>query len=239
MFILGIETSGKNASVAILNDSLVLEQILLQEDGRAETRRLPVCVQELLENHGLVPESLACLAVSRGPGSFTGLRVGLVFAKVFGYATGVPLVPVDTFAATVENIVPGIHLPTGQRIEVVEDLRKGQVAWQRFAYDSEAWRAEDVIAVNSLEEWAGLARQKISFTGMSVERIRKQIPDEQLLKPENLLPEEIRFPDAVAVALLGQREFQDSGAADPFELNPLYIRRSAAEEKNLQNKDVS
>ncbi len=235
MLTLGIETSGRNASVALLKNQTVLEQALLKEAGRPDTKRLPVCVKEMLQKQGVKPNDLDCLAVSRGPGSFTGLRVGLVFAKTFGYATGVPLVAVDTFAAIVEQLVPSEDLPQAGTVEVVEDLRKGQIAWQRFVYQNEEWQPEAAIEVSLIEQWAMLPRENVSLSGPGIDRILKQPPENHTLNLETILPEQKRSPDAIAVAILGQKELLRTGPVDPFEVNPLYIRRSAAEEKrNLQ-----
>jgi len=231
MLTLGIETSGRNASVALLKHQTVLEQALMREAGRPDTKRLPVCVQEMLQQQGVKPNELDCLAVSRGPGSFTGLRVGLVFAKTFGYATGVPLVAVDTFAAIVEPLVPTETLPQTETIEVVEDLRKGQIAWQRFVYHNEEWQPEAAIEVSLIEQWATLPREMVSLTGPGIDRILKQLPENHTLNLETILPEQNRSPEAVAIAILGQKELLRTGPVDPFEVNPLYIRRSAAEEK--------
>lgn len=235
MLTLGFETSGRNASVALLKHQMVLEQALLSDAGRPDTKRLPVCVQEMLQKQGVKPNDLDCLAVSRGPGSFTGLRVGLVFAKTFGYTTGVPLVAVDTFAAIVEQIVPSEDLPQTGLIEVVEDLRKGQIAWQRFVYHHEEWQPEAAIEVSLIEQWATRPRENVSLSGPGIDRILKQLPENHTLNLERILPEQKRFPNAIAVAILGQRKLLRTGPVDPFEVNPLYIRRSAAEEKrNLQ-----
>ncbi len=231
MLILGIETSGRNASVALLNNQTVLDQVFLSEGGRPETRKLPLCVQEILRNHDVKPNELECLAVSRGPGSFTGLRVGLVFSKMFGYTTGVPLVAVDTFAAIVEQLAPSEDLPQAGIVEVVEDLRKGQIAWQRFAFQDGTWQAEATIEVSLIEQWANIPRKNISLSGPGVDRILKQLTGKHTINLKSILPEQKRSPDAGAVALLGQRELSRTGPINPFELKPLYIRRSAAEEK--------
>ncbi len=231
MLTLGIETSGRNASIALLDERAVLEQFRFSEQGDSTTKSLPVCVQRMLRKQGIKPYELDCLAVSRGPGSFTGLRVGLVFAKTFSYATGVPLAAVDTFAVIVEqlNLAQG-RLQT-ETVEVVEDLRKGQIAWQRFSQRGNNWKAEDEINVTGLEDWALLSRENVSLTGPTVDRILKQLPEKNALFSATILPEKERFPSAVEVAILGQTELERNGPLHPFELKPLYIRRSAAEEK--------
>lgn len=233
MLTLGIETTGKKASVALLDGQTILAHSCLNDRGRPDTKKLPVCVQQLLQQQGVKAGELDCVAISRGPGSFTGLRVGLVFAKTFSYTTGVPLVPVDTFAAIAGQLNPSEDLPQSAviEIEVVEDLRRGQIAWQRFSFCDNKWNPEAPIEVSEIEIWASLRQENVSLSGPTLERILKQLPENGKFSPACIIPEQKRFPDASIVAILGQDEFSKNGAVHPFELKPLYIRRSAAEEK--------
>ena len=231
MLTLGIETTGKRASVALLDGRTVLAHCRLIDRGRPDTKTLPVCVQQMLRQQDIKADELDCLAVSRGPGSFTGLRVGLVFAKTFSYTTLVPLVPVDTFAATAGQLDPSEDVPQSAVIEVVEDLRKGQIAWQRFSYCSNEWNPEAGIEVSEIEAWASLPRENVLLSGPTIDRILKQLPESGGVSSAGIIPEQKRSPDASVVALLGQNEFRKNGPVHPFELQPLYIRRSAAEER--------
>ena len=231
MLTLGIETTGKQASVALLDGGTILAHRDLSDRGRPDTKTLPVCVQQMLRQQDIIAGELDCLAVSRGPGSFTGLRVGLVFAKTFGYTTAVPLVPVDTFAVIAGRLNPPEDLPHSAVVEVVEDLRKGQIAWQRFSYCDNKWNPEAAIEVSDIEAWASLPRENVLLSGPTIERILKQLPESSGFSPAGITPEQKRSPDATVVALLGQNELSQNGAVHPFELRPLYIRRSAAEER--------
>src|SRR5581483_928797 len=96
--VLILETSGRAGWVAVAaGDSLLRSRQL--DEARRHARDLAPAVCELLDAAGWKPRDVHALFVSRGPGSYTGLRVGIASAKVFAYATGCALIAVDTFSA--------------------------------------------------------------------------------------------------------------------------------------------
>ncbi|MBC8113901.1 MAG: tRNA (adenosine(37)-N6)-threonylcarbamoyltransferase complex dimerization subunit type 1 TsaB, partial [Candidatus Saccharimonas sp.] len=103
MFVIGLDTSGLVGSVALLCDGELLGERSLGEAGRRHAQSLVLELHELLKSHGAKPRDVKAVAVSKGPGSFTGLRVGLVCAKTFAYATGCQFVAVNTFEAIADN----------------------------------------------------------------------------------------------------------------------------------------
>jgi tRNA threonylcarbamoyladenosine biosynthesis protein TsaB len=124
VLVLGIDTAGRNASVALVDG-----------DGIGETRErvgphsatlLPVTA-ELLRDHGARPEDLDLIGVSRGPGSYTGLRVGVVSAKTLGWATRTPVVGVPTLEARA-RLAPG-RVP---RVLVALHAYKKRMLYQWF-----------------------------------------------------------------------------------------------------------
>ncbi|MCO5229968.1 MAG: tRNA (adenosine(37)-N6)-threonylcarbamoyltransferase complex dimerization subunit type 1 TsaB [Chitinophagales bacterium] len=97
-FILCIETSGGQCSVAIGKGSQVLSQAFECEKNKAADR-LPILIASALEQAGIDIKQLQAVAVSGGPGSYTGLRIGVATAKGIAYALGIPLIHVETFLA--------------------------------------------------------------------------------------------------------------------------------------------
>src|SRR5205814_2216971 len=96
--VLILETSGRAGSVALAaGESLLCTRRL--DETRRHARDLAPAVRELFHTQGWKPRDIQAVFVSRGPGSYTGLRVGITSAKVFAYATGCALVGVDTFSA--------------------------------------------------------------------------------------------------------------------------------------------
>jgi tRNA threonylcarbamoyl adenosine modification protein YeaZ len=104
--ILAVDTSGFEGSVAISEDRHVLNQRCLNAEGRRHAQMLVLEVGELLKSQRLKPADIDIVAVSIGPGSFTGLRVGVVFAKTFAWANNAKLVAVDTLQAVAQRNNP-------------------------------------------------------------------------------------------------------------------------------------
>ncbi|MFT6747280.1 MAG: tRNA threonylcarbamoyladenosine biosynthesis protein TsaB [Glaciecola sp.] len=95
-FILNIETSGKNCSVALANGSEVLLLKEVQSEQFVHAEQLHVLIEHVLSKSEVQPSSLECIAISEGPGSYTGLRIGLAAAKGLAYTLGIPLVGVSS-----------------------------------------------------------------------------------------------------------------------------------------------
>ncbi|MBO5661145.1 MAG: tRNA (adenosine(37)-N6)-threonylcarbamoyltransferase complex dimerization subunit type 1 TsaB [Tidjanibacter sp.] len=109
--ILCIETGTDICSVALAKDG---EMIALRESdlGKDHARKVGVFTQELLQEHSIEPDELDAVAVGKGPGSYTGLRIGVSFAKGMCYALGIPLIAIDSLrslaACLVEEVEAGI-----------------------------------------------------------------------------------------------------------------------------------
>lgn len=100
MMILGIDTSSKSGSAALVEGEEIREEIIAGP-GISFSRGLLAMVDGLLARHGIPPRSLSAVAVARGPGSFTGIRIALATAQGISLASGVPLAGVDTLEAIV------------------------------------------------------------------------------------------------------------------------------------------
>lgn len=96
--IVAIETSSAVLGVSLHNDTSSLDHIHLDE-GKVHAEKLVIIVQELLLRNAVRPNQITAIAVSVGPGSFTGLRIGMSFAKGFAYAQHIPIIPVNTLSA--------------------------------------------------------------------------------------------------------------------------------------------
>src|SRR5438552_13744577 len=97
-FLLALETSGNSLGVALHTDlGIVFEENVIE--GMIHGRALAPLMKKALESHNLKPAGLSAVAVSLGPGSWTGLRIGISAAKAFAWAAGIPLVTVPSFEA--------------------------------------------------------------------------------------------------------------------------------------------
>jgi tRNA threonylcarbamoyladenosine biosynthesis protein TsaB len=234
MFVLGIETSGLEGSIALLRDGQCLGERHLNQVGRRHAQSLVLEVGELLQAHSLSSRDVDLVAVSRGPGSFTGLRVGMVFAKTFAYATSCRFIAVDTFAAIAENVPAEIH-----RLIVIEDAQRDDLfAGEYIRDESQRWRLVAPIAIVSMNEFLNARVNSENVTGPGVNK--RGFPGETSIF---LKDPAVTKPRAVMIAKLGGRDFpqgndhESSSETDFWRASPFYLRLSAAEEKRV-SQDV-
>jgi tRNA threonylcarbamoyladenosine biosynthesis protein TsaB len=154
--------------------------------------------------------------VSVGPGSYTGLRVGVMSAKALAYATGCRLVAVPTFHAIAEQ-APA----EAQTVDVIADALQGLVYAQRFRRADAGWEPADELRIEPFETWAARAGDWVSGPGVDgyAARVRGSV-----------VPAEARAPGLEALYRVGLR-LEPLTAAEVMRLEPLYLRPSSAEEK--------
>ena len=239
MLVVGLETSGLVGSVAVLREGELLGERSLGETGRRHAQSLVLELHELLQSHGVKPRDVQAIAVSKGPGSFTGLRVGLVCAKTFAYATGCQFVAIGTFDAIAENCPRDVR-----DVWVVENAQRGDFFVGRYARDEGGlWRQAAPIQTVNADEWL-LARTADDFVvgpGLS----RADLP---CVRACLLTDDTIAKPRAGTIAQLGERKLLAREAtSDPdypvdfdfWKAVPFYIRPSAAEEHRAKQSETS
>jgi tRNA threonylcarbamoyladenosine biosynthesis protein TsaB len=222
--ILGIDTAGGTAGAAVAVDGRVRAETR-EEAGSLHSSRLFRLVDAVLEGSGVGKEDLSAVAVSRGPGSFTGLRVGVATAKGISFSLGIAVAGVSTLEAMAWGAMPfpGIVAP-------LLDARKQQV--YAAAYDGlsgetrlaeRAWNPAGFA-----EELRKLSRPCLLLgSGLDPYSSHFGSPyDPFLTAPRERWP----VPPS-QVALLGHREVEAGRAVGPALLVPVYHRLSEAEEK--------
>ena len=215
MQILGIETSTKAASVAVISDEKVLSEII-QESSSPHSETLQVHIEEVLKNSDA--EKIDAVAVSIGPGSFTGLRIGLAAAKVLAYTWKIKIIGVPTLQAMSYNF------PTNSvTVLPLIDAQKNRAYVQQFRNCS----PQTEIEVKPIDEIITSAEKidgEVFLCGDVLHKIKVELPTNVKFAPINL-----RMPRASNVALCG-KNLLDSGKEDNLmNLEPLYVRRSEAE----------
>ncbi len=245
MLIIGLETSGFVGSIALRRDGQLLEERLLGQAGRRHAQSLVLELRELLHTHGATSRDVQAIAVSKGPGSFTGLRVGLVCAKTFAYATGCRFVAVDTFAAIAENCPCNVT-----DVWVVENAQRGDFFVGRYAIDNaiptstRSWRLMAPVQIVSADEWLANRAASDTITGPGL------TDHAGAISPARLLTDEvIAKPRASSIARLGEQRLLsdatpsiDSGLendTDFWKAVPFYFRPSAAEEQQAKRSGVA
>jgi tRNA threonylcarbamoyladenosine biosynthesis protein TsaB len=160
MYILHIETSTSNCSIALSQDQALLDCHDMKE-GMNHTAKLAPAIQALLLEKGIGPKDLGAIAVSSGPGSYTGLRVGSSTAKAMAYSLGIPLIAMPTLTPLVWAVF-NQHPEADFALPMIDARRKEVYATLIDRSGKEVWPVSSVI----LEE--EFFRNRVSLTGMTI-----------------------------------------------------------------------
>ena len=227
MLILALETSSQAGSVALLDRDTVLSQRRLPADRRSAQTLAPAIADALAEARRK-PQDVRLVAVTIGPGSFTGLRVGVTTAKTFAYAVGAVVLGIDTLEVIASQ--SDAALPQGDRpasrIEAVIDAQRKELFWGRFIRDSSELTRADENRIVPVDQWLAELRAGAIVTGTGIQRILDRLPTDVVVAAEPL-----REPQAVTVGQLAWKQYNRGIRDDLWKLSPKYLRASAAEEK--------
>ena len=220
MLILGIETSGTAGGVALMEDGVLLAERPLTALGRKHAQTLTAELAQLFQQTGRPPADCGGVAVSIGPGSFTGLRIGVVAAKTFAYAVGCSITAVDTLQAIAEEC-PGEL----QALWVIADAGRGDLYVGEFHQSSGTWIRDCPIAIQPARSWGSSRKAEDVVTGPGTERWLKELETNGRVLADH------RVPQAATICRLGERQFQAGIVADVWAIEPYYLRKSSAEEQ--------
>ena len=215
MKILAIETATRVSSVAVISDEKFLAEIN-REDIKAHSETLMPQIEEVLKISGA--EKIDAVAVSIGPGSFTGLRIGLAAAKSLAYAWKIKIIGVPTLQAMAYNF------PTNSATVLpMLDAQKNRAYVQKFK-NCVALSEIEVKPIEEIVIQAGEIDGEIFLCGDILHKIKISLPKNVKIAPINL-----KMPRAVNVALCGKKLLDEEKFSNVMNLEPLYIRRSEAE----------
>jgi tRNA threonylcarbamoyladenosine biosynthesis protein TsaB len=228
MRILAIETSGRVGSVAALqgddSDPLVLREIMLSEDQRTAQRLAPA-MQELLADVGWSPQHVQLVAVAVGPGSFTGLRIGVTAAKTFAYAAGAQVVGVNTLVVLAAQAAASRH--DGATLWTIMDAQRRELFAAKFdGQNSNYGMTNCDVTIVGQEELLASLYQGSRVTGPVLKRLKSQLPHGVVAVDEAFWQ-----PKAASVGQVAWRAYVNGHRDDLWKLSPHYYRMSAAEEK--------
>lgn len=223
MRILAIETTERIGSVAAFQDAKLVAEARLTSDQRSAQSLAPA-LAELLKQLQWRAADLDLIAVTSGPGSFTGLRIGVTTAKTLAYAAGAEVLGVNTLeviAAQVPNVGPN------EKITAVIDAQREQVYSASFVREANAAiRCVEQTRIVDCAEWLAKRQAGEVLTGPGLSRLADELPsDVTIVDPRDWAPR------AATVGETAAAHYENGRRDDLFRLAPQYYRPSAAEEK--------
>ena len=223
--VLILETSSRIGQVALaLGDQV--RGVRQLEEARRHTRDLAPATAVLLAEQGWRPRDIQAVIVSRGPGSYTGLRVGIMSAKTLAYATGCALLAVDTFAAL------ALQAPSSApRVDVLADAQQDKVYVQSFVRAAEGWQPSMELAIRRFADWLAAHEPSAWVTGPGLLKWATHLSAE-VPKVDASLWE----PQPASLLRIGLARYRAGERDDPWMLEPLYLRPSSAEEQWRKRK---
>ncbi|MEQ8908329.1 MAG: tRNA (adenosine(37)-N6)-threonylcarbamoyltransferase complex dimerization subunit type 1 TsaB [Vicingaceae bacterium] len=218
--ILALETSTKNCSVAIFENGKLIDAI---EEGGAysHAEKLALFVDQLLSRNKLDYQDLKAVAVSKGPGSYTGLRIGVSLAKGLCYSLSLPLISIETLQ----------HMAWGARKEVKQeeafycpmiDARRMEVYAAIYNSDLELVKptSADIIEEDSYRDF--IAQKPVYFFGDGAEKCK------EILKNERANFIHLNLPSSKSMGEIAQKNFVQNAFEDLAYFEPFYLKEFIA-----------
>ena len=229
MLILAFETSAKAASVALMDDSRLLAECY-QNTGMTHSQTLMVMAEDLLKQCGKTAADVTAVAVAEGPGSFTGVRIGVAAAKGFAWGREIPCYGISTLEAMAESlgiyegyVCPCMDARRSQVYNALFRVEKGSVV---RCTEDRAIALEDLAG--ELEQLEGPVFLVGDGSNLTYNTLKDRIG-------ELVLPCEHRMHQrAVGVAILAREQAKAGIAPSGGELTPNYLRLSQAEREKME-----
>lgn len=228
MKIFACDSTAKTASVALCEDKILLAEFT-QNGGNTHSETLLPMTEVLLNSMKTDIDEIDVFAVSEGPGSFTGVRIGAATIKGFAHRKNKPCIGVSTLEALATNLAFG----EDKIIVPVMDARRGQFYTARFAFREGALQRLCEDTAQSFEEFSAEIKAlgtKIYLCGDGYAAGRRLLGDEYSYET----PEKLRYQSAYSVAQIAYRKYLDGDRTSAEELRPTYLRLPQAERDRLE-----
>lgn len=211
-YILNIETATKNCSVSLAKNGATILCKEIAEQGYSHAEKLHVFIEEILKETSVNVEDLKAIAISKGPGSYTGLRIGVSAAKGLCYALDVPLIAIDTLAVLAKKV----SIENGLIVPMI-DARRMEV--YSAIFDSNHTRIMEVQAEVLTEESYAEMSHTVYFIGDCQEKCKTVLTKSNF----HFLPE-IVYPSANEMSSLSYEKFTKNEFEDVAYFEPFYLK---------------
>jgi tRNA threonylcarbamoyladenosine biosynthesis protein TsaB len=210
--ILNIETATKNCSVALAKEGKIIACKEIAEQNFSHAEKLHVFIEELLTENQLQFSDLSAIAVSQGPGSYTGLRIGVSSAKGFCYALNIPMIAIDTL----QLIAKQIQIEDGIIIPMI-DARRMEVFTAFYDKNHQQIRntQAEIIDETSYQEIS----ETIHLVGDGTEKFKNTLTDNKFIFHSDVV-----FPSAKQMTQLSFDKFIKNDFVDVAYFEPYYLK---------------
>ncbi|MES2812403.1 MAG: tRNA (adenosine(37)-N6)-threonylcarbamoyltransferase complex dimerization subunit type 1 TsaB [Bacteroidota bacterium] len=211
-YILQIETATRNCSVALAKDGQTLVCKEIAESGYSHAEKLHVFIEEILQEAQLQFKDLSAIAVSQGPGSYTGLRIGVSAAKGLCYSLNIPLLAIDTL----ETLARKLTIEKGIIIPMI-DARRMECYTAIFDQNFQKTRTiqSEIIDENSFTEVEGI----IHFIGDGAAKCKTVLSTDKFVYHD-----QIEFPSANEMSAIAYDKYKKNDTVDVAYFEPFYLK---------------
>ncbi len=211
-YILNIETATKNCSVSLANEGKTILCKEIAEQGYSHAEKLHVFIEEILKEAAISVRDLKAVAISKGPGSYTGLRIGVSTAKGLCYALGVPLISIDTLQVLARQVVneKGFIIP-------MIDARRMEV--YSAVFDTQNNKIVEVQAEVLTEDSYATFSENLYFIGDCQDKCKTVLIKDNF----HFLPNVV-FPSAKEMSALSFEKFTKNDFEDVAYFEPFYLK---------------
>ncbi|WP_017754986.1 tRNA (adenosine(37)-N6)-threonylcarbamoyltransferase complex dimerization subunit type 1 TsaB [Calidifontibacillus oryziterrae] len=226
---LAIDTSNLVMGIAVTDKNVIIGEYITNMNKNHSIRVMPA-IRELMKEVGVEPKQLDRIIVAYGPGSYTGVRIGVTIAKTMAWALQIPLVGVSSLEVLANNgkLFDGVVSP-------LFDARRGQVytgLYGRYNEQFQAIKADQIILVKDWAEQLKLQSRRVLFLGNDIPlheaMIKEALEDQAIIAPPSLFN-----PRPSELAMIGLKK----EAADIHSFVPNYARLAEAEAKWLEARE--
>jgi len=212
IYILNIETATKNCSVSLSKNGQTVAIKEVSEEQFSHAEKLHLFIKEVLAAESILLENLNAVAVSKGPGSYTGLRIGVSAAKGLCYALNIPLIAVDTLAILAEKI----SVDSGIIVPMI-DARRMEVFTQMYSKDHSPLSLAEALIVD--ETAFADTTEKIHLIGDGALKCKTVLTDNKFVFHDDVI-----YPSANEMSRISYKKYVENTFEDVAYFEPYYLK---------------
>lgn len=215
--ILNLETSTKNCSVAIGDENAILALKELSNDQYIHSEKLHIFIQEALSEAGISLKDIEAVAVGKGPGSYTGLRIGVSAAKGFCYALSIPLISEDGLQILVSDFLAENEVGENDLIIPMLDARRMEVYCSTHNVQGARLSEIEALVIDE-NSFSGIEAPRIHLIGDGSEKCR------EVLNSDRFVFHLLQYPSAKALNALAQQKLATNQIENMAYFEPFYLK---------------